>query len=203
MPPTTARIRRAQLPVRARLIHRLKKQKQTDNNDDYSPELLNRGTSVLGNIRQSYAKRGRLDVSGSRRQRRRISIETSSQSSPVTITHVMSGDSSEQQQESNAENGSSRRHKRHVHFSNESTVKEIPHYSTYTEKQKHALWMGRKAIRRMVRRNTQEYSYEWWSPESTLEEEDFIVVSGVRVHPVHVSRERIKQLEAAAVLQEL
>jgi hypothetical protein len=65
------------------------------------------------------------------------------------------------------------------------------------------MWNGRQAIRRMVRKNTVEYDYEGWNVENTIEEDDFVVVSGVRVHPAHISRERMRQLEAAAVLHEL
>lgn len=196
---TRTRIRKNQhhhqLPIRARLINRLKRKKTPLDDDGDGPKLYRGKSELLGNIRQSYAKRGSLDVSSLRRRR---SLETVSTHNDTTTSS--DNKASEQHHHSDGENES---HNKRVHFSEDSTVKEIPHFSAYTESQRFAMWNGRQAIRRMVRKNTAEYDYEGWSVDSTIEEDDFVMVSGVRVHPAHVSRERKKQLEAAKILRDL
>jgi hypothetical protein len=77
---------------------------------------------------------------------------------------------------------------RSVRFSPRCQVVEIPHYRDYSPEQKRNMWNGRKQIRAMARKNTAEYRYDGWSVDCATEEEDFVSIAGVLVHPAHLER---------------
>lgn len=74
---------------------------------------------------------------------------------------------------------------RSVDFTTHCAVIEIPHYTAYTPKQKKAMWNGSKMIRCMAKRNTLEYQFDKWNVNTVSEEDQFIIIDGKLVHPVH------------------
>lgn len=79
---------------------------------------------------------------------------------------------------------------REVQFASHCQVLEIPHYREYSMEQKNAMWNGRKQLRSMARINTLEYSYDGWDPELACEEDQFVIVNDVPVHPAHHQRSK-------------
>lgn len=93
--------------------------------------------------------------------------------------------------------GFSLRRVKYVQFASHSSVVEVPHFSVYAPDQKGAMWNGCKNIRTMARRNTIEYQHDGWSVETAAEEDEFVEVKGIMVHPAHVSvAARKKHLKA-------
>jgi hypothetical protein len=82
---------------------------------------------------------------------------------------------------------SRRRHVKYVQFASHSVVVEIPHFRDYSSSQKAAMWNGSRTIKRMARKNTMEFQYDGWNMNAAAEEDQFVLVSGVPVHPVHAA----------------
>lgn len=76
-----------------------------------------------------------------------------------------------------------------VQFSHLCETIEIPHRNDYTEAQKSLMYTCRKIIKRNAKINTAEYRYDGWSLEDAAEEDDFVLVQGVRLHPSHAAKE--------------
>jgi hypothetical protein len=92
-------------------------------------------------------------------------------------------------------NGSSSGRLKFVQFASHCAVVEIPHFDEYSDAQKMAMWNGSKKIRAMARINTAEFLFDGWSVETAAEEDQFVLVKGVAVHPAHVAKDRHKFLE--------
>lgn len=78
-----------------------------------------------------------------------------------------------------------RRHVKYVQFASHSVVVDIPHFRDYSSSQKAAMWNGSRTIKRMARQNTVEFQYDGWNMDAAAEEDQFVLVSGVPVHPAH------------------
>lgn len=72
-----------------------------------------------------------------------------------------------------------------IRFDSYVKVVEIPNRFMYTPSQRRRIWNGNKAIRENARRNRTEYEWEGSDWQSVIEEDEFLVVNGEKVHPVH------------------
>jgi hypothetical protein len=156
--------------------------------------LLRRQPSILGNLRRNYARRGSLavtsesnkvsdleDVSSSSLHHR----HTPSSSTNMYDRKVVSPAGSDYDEEDDDDDEVLSRCNKRVHFSKFSSVKVIPHYSSYTMEERRAMWNGRKEIRRLAKKNSREYNFEGGRAENAIEEQDFVDLDGIRIHPAH------------------
>lgn len=88
---------------------------------------------------------------------------------------------------SSSPSGSSQQQRR-LRFASHTAVVEIPHFGQYSPQQHKAMWNGTQSIKQMARINTVEYQYDGWTVEAACEEDQFVVVRGVPVHPAHATR---------------
>jgi hypothetical protein len=75
-----------------------------------------------------------------------------------------------------------------IRFDSYVKVVEIPNRLSYTSMQRQLMWSGNKAIRENARRNRVEYEWEGSHWHNVVEEEEFLLVDGEKVHPVHALR---------------
>jgi hypothetical protein len=95
-----------------------------------------------------------------------------------------------------ADKVSRRRHVKYVQFASHSVVVEIPHFRDYSSSQKAAMWNGSRTIKRMARKNTMEFQYDGWKMDEAAEEDQFVLVSGEAVHPVHAALRAVPNAES-------
>lgn len=76
---------------------------------------------------------------------------------------------------------------RKIHFATHCAVVEIPHYSCYSPEQKQRLWNGRKLIKKLAKQNIGEYQYDGWKLDAAAEEDSFVTIDGVAMHPSHAA----------------
>jgi hypothetical protein len=191
------------LPARARSTHRKKNSMARVTPKNSQKALPHTKASRLGKLRLSYARRGVsppplppphekvikavpevLEVSLAGAKSRYVHLEAPSD------CEAYDSDSDAHSMGSSCPSSRAK----FVQFASHCAVVEIPHFRQYSPEQREAMWNGSKKIRSMGRRNTAEYLYDGWNIETAAEEDEFVVVGGVPVHPAHVSMERKRQL---------
>lgn len=191
-------LKRRRLPMRARLaVHRKKDlvAEVTRNVKIPSTSKMSR----LGKLRRSYARRG---ITIPPQPPDELVVEVSKVSLAgaerrfVALDVPPSDCDSSYHSDSSSSIASFPSRVKFVQFASHCAVVEIPHFCEYSLEQKAAMWNGSKKIRSMARKNTAEYQYDGWNMESVAEEDQFVLVAGIPVHPAHVSAEYKKKLEA-------
>lgn len=193
-----------ELPLERRARHErannLRKEKKLRRNHIVSVKR-SASSRRLGQLRSNYARRGVslplqpppvtrgvTNVSLAGAKRRFVELE------PVSNSDDYHSDSSDDMSSSSSSFGSSSystgSRVKYVQFSSHCAVVEIPHFADYSSKQKEAMWNGSKKIRSMARINVAEYQFDGWSVETASEEDQFVMVSGVAMHPAHAAAKK-------------
>jgi hypothetical protein len=194
-----------ELPLERRARHErannLRKEKKLRRNHVASVARSN-SSRRLGQLRSIYARRGVSppllpvsppvtqgvnNVSLAGAKRRFVELEPSD---PDEYHSDSSDDMSSSSSSFGSSSCSTGSRVKYVQFSSHCAVVEIPHFAEYSSEQKEAMWNGSKKIRSMARINIAEYQFDGWNVETASEEDQFVVVAGVAVHPAHAAAEK-------------
>jgi hypothetical protein len=81
------------------------------------------------------------------------------------------------------------------------TIHEIPSQHSYSREEKQNMWTSAAEEQPMILQNTIEYEYEGWDYTQVVEEQDFALVEGRLIHPVHMWSLLMEQQQQQSQLQ--
>lgn len=76
-----------------------------------------------------------------------------------------------------------------VRFHKVVSVVQIPSRDQYSKRIKSSMWRNKDEINQMVERNLAQFHYENYDWRSVVEETDFLVKDGERIHPCHLEHD--------------
>jgi hypothetical protein len=199
-------LNRRRLPTRARLASNRKQDRATKNNSSYIDEHAMIATPTrLNTLRQSYSRRGvptitpppaiadkapvhevsKISLAGAKRRYVELDVPSDCVYTSDSSNSCESSTSSSTTYGACERLGKSASYVKYVQFASHCAVVEIPHFREYSCNQKAAMWNGSKKIRIMAKKNTVEFHHDGWNIDTVAEEDQFVVVDGIPVHPAH------------------